>query len=239
MSVSHDQMMHLLSRQLENTNIGSGIIGGRKKRGRPRKVGRPRIRGRGEYEDLYEDEYDGGGAMIGGRKKRMSAATKAYLADYKRSHTRKPRARGRGAMIGGASAQEVYEDMLASNTPMTTTTLKFLKSGIHPYTPKEKIIAQIQAKERRVYEKSTPKERLMQYDNKALEHIRDEVLSEDNMKYLSYPPTGDKYDRTRGRNENYENFEEPPREAARLRVPQSEQGQAALRVYKQALAEES
>lgn len=207
MSISREQMIDLLNSQLESTRMGSGIVGKGKRRTAAsyRPPTRRRARGRGEYE--MEEEYEGSGAMIGGRKKRMSAATKAYLAEYRRTHAPR-KARGRGAMIGGSTPKDYFEEYLGRTGQVPNIEdLQYFKAGIAPMSDKDTIIAKIHGKERRIYGAVTPKSKLDEYSLRGLLNI-DGILDDRAMRLLTWPPPEEYRDRTRGRNDPYVPFKE-------------------------------
>lgn len=175
MSVSRDQILNLLEQTLE----GHGLIGGRRKPRRSRSMPprRRSMRGRGDEEMVIEfDEMPTmnryasvGNGLIGGRKsktksksKRMSAATKAYLAEYRRMHPRRRRGRG---LIGG-SAQEFFNELVdeyLQDNPSATlrqaenyadnvleSQKSRLKLGVAPTKTKESLIRAIRSLERKL-----------------------------------------------------------------------------------------
>ncbi len=175
MSVSRDQILNLLEQTLE----GHGLIGGRRKvrRSRSMPARRRSMRGRGDEEMVIEfdemptmNRYSSvGNGLIGGRKsktksksKKMSAATKAYLAEYRRLNPRRKRGRG---LIGGSTQDYFNElvDEIIYNDPSKTlnqameaarTTITdqkdYLKMGIKPLKTKDQLIRTIRSLEKRL-----------------------------------------------------------------------------------------
>ena len=174
MSVSRDQILNLLEQTLE----GHGLIGGRRKvrRSRSMPARRRSMRGRGDEEMVIEfDEMPTmnryasvGNGLIGGRKKsktkskKMTAATKAYLAEYRRMHPRRKRGRG---LIGGDN-QQYFNDLIDEylyNQPKATlkqakehasrviaAEKEELKLGIRPMGTKDELIRAIKSLEKRL-----------------------------------------------------------------------------------------
>ena len=176
MSVSRDQILNLLEQTLE----GHGLIGGRRKVRRSRSMPHRRrsMRGRGDEEMVIEfddmpmmNRYSSvGNGLIGGRKKsrtkskskKMSAATKAYLAEYHRTHPRRKRGRG---LIGGDN-QQYFNDLIDEylyNQPKATlkqakehasrviaAEKEELKLGIRPMGTKDELIRAIKSLEKRL-----------------------------------------------------------------------------------------
>ena len=174
MSVSRDQILNMLEQTLE----GHGLIGGRRKvrRSRSMPARRRSMRGRGDEEMVIEfDEMPTmnryasvGNGLIGGRKKsktkskKMTAATKAYLAEYRRMHPRRKRGRG---LIGGSTQDYFNElvDEIIYNDPSKSldqamadarATIKEqkddLKMGIKPLKTKDQLIRTIRSLEKRI-----------------------------------------------------------------------------------------
>jgi hypothetical protein len=136
------------------------------------------MRGRGEDMDVMGIEFDEmpsmnryssvGNGLIGGRKKaktkskKMTAATKAYLAEYRRMHPRRKRGRG---LIGG-SAQEFFNELVdeyLQDNPSATlrqaenyadrvleSQKSRLKLGVAPTKTKESLIRAIRSLERKL-----------------------------------------------------------------------------------------
>ena len=176
MSVSRDQILNLLEQTLE----GHGLIGGRRKvrRSRSMPARRRSMRGRGEDMDVMGIEFDEmpsmnryasvGNGLIGGRKKtktkskKMTAATKAYLAEYRRMHPRRKSGRG---LIGGDN-QQYFNDLVdeylynkpdasfgdarAHAASVITSEKENLKLGIRSMGTKAELIRAIRALERRL-----------------------------------------------------------------------------------------
>jgi len=176
MSVSRDQILNLLEQTLE----GHGLIGGRRKvrRSRSMPARRRSMRGRGEDMDVMGIEFDEmpsmnryasvGNGLIGGRKKtktkskKMTAATKAYLAEYRRMNPRRKSGRG---LIGG-NVQDYFNDLVDEiifNDPSKSLeaamasareTIKEqkddLKMGIRPLKTKDQLIRTIRSLEKRL-----------------------------------------------------------------------------------------
>jgi len=175
MSVSRDQILNLLEQTLE----GHGLIGGRRKVRRSRSMPprRRSMRGRGDEEMVIEfdemptmNRYSSvGNGLIGGRKsktksksKKMTAATKAYLAEYRRMHPRRKRGRG---LIGGDN-QQYFNDLVDEylyNQPKATlkqakehasriiaAEKEELKLGIRPMGSKDELIRAIRSLEKRL-----------------------------------------------------------------------------------------
>lgn len=176
------EILNLLSRQV------SAMEGGRRRRRPTRK--------RGGMVDIIEEPQ----VMVGGRRrkttKKMPAALKAYFESKRRKPTRK---RGRGlvggALVGGRTAQEIYDLYEARGEPFPLEMLDLLKAGIVPKTPKETVISQIRQLEKKYGLKQTSAEALKKYTVDALVKIRD--IYRTNGKLLAYPPVKedrDEYD---------------------------------------------
>jgi len=110
-----------------------------------------------------------GDGLIGGRKRRsapkkMSEATKRYLAEYRKLNPRPRRKRGRG-LIGGASQSvydEIVDDLLYTSPKMSSAEAEELargyllqnkdlyKMGVEPRRQKEQLIRGIRGLEKRL-----------------------------------------------------------------------------------------
>lgn len=198
------------------------MAGGRRRRAPVRRRGRGLVGGEGfdAMPDLYQsdrrtpsaiDGYVLGGALVGGRRrkaapKKMTAAVKAYLA-ARRSAGAPRRRRGRG-LVGGASAQEIYDDFVDNDEPIDDLTIRLMSAGIQPSTPKDSLIRRIRSWEKKLGLGQTTAERLRKYTTPALKQILDIYLT--NKQILAYPPT-----KTQGDLWDDERFERPVYQARR------------------------
>jgi len=188
--MDQSEIMHLLRRQV------SAMEGGKRRVGRPRKKGRGmeladlmveggRRRGRG-----LDEMFATGGALVGGKKK-MPPALRAYW------ESKRKKKRGRG-LVGGITAQDMYDRAVVSGTTLKKTDLDYLKAGIVPKPPKEILASQIQHWEEKIGLKKTSKEALMKYTIENLRKIL--TLYIQYRKVLAYPPSKeaiDEYDEER------------------------------------------
>lgn len=212
MSVSRSDILDLLEQSVAH---GSGLIGGRRRRrvGRPRKR---RVRGRGEGEmmsvmsephlemmvrEVIDEKLHGDGVigrgLIGGvrrsrPKKKMSEATKRYLAEYHKLH---PRRRKRG---GASSAQELYDAFLAEadlrgdENPEEFAQREiekrkdFLKLGIVPETRKSGLIKRINTLEKKLGMSPSSHAKLNAYTIKHLDAVLKSLKATQDV--FKYPP---------------------------------------------------
>lgn len=168
--------------------------------GRRRRVGRPRKRRGGEVDGYEMSEMSAmgsglvGGALVGGRRRvgrpKKGVIPPQFLARIE-ALRRKRRKRGRG-LVGGATAQEIYEDYASRGVPIPDGVFKLLKAGVKPMTEKEILIKKIQRVEKQIGLKVTSMEALKKYTKDALGKIY--KLYETNRPLLAYPPTKDNYD---------------------------------------------
>lgn len=173
----------------------------------PMRRGRGLVGGEGfsSIPDLYQmdgqpsmalDGYVLGSGLVGGRRRRkkapkkMSTAVKAYLA-ARRVAGAPRRRRGRG-LVGGASAQEIYDDFVDNDEPIDDLTIRLMQAGIQPSTPKDSLIRRIRSWEKKLGLGQTTAERLRKYTSKALQEILDIYV--DKKEVLAYPPTKDQGD---------------------------------------------
>jgi hypothetical protein len=170
--------------------------------GRRRRVGRPRKRRGGEIDGYEMSAMSAmgsglvGGALVGGKRRvgrpRKGVIPPQFLARIEALRRKKSRRkRGRG-LVGGATAQEIYEDYASRGDPIPDGVFKLLKAGVKPMTKKEIIIKKIQRIEKQIGLKVTSMEALKKYTTVALGQIFD--LYEKNRPLLAYPPTKENYD---------------------------------------------
>lgn len=143
------------------------------------------------------DGYVLGSGLVGGARRRrkkapkkMSAAVKAYLA-ARRSAGAPRRRRGRG-LVGGASAQDIYDDFVDNDEPIDDLTIRLMQAGIQPSTPKDSLIRRIRSWEKKLGLSQTTAERLRKYTTAALQQILDIYV--DKKDILAYPPTKEQGD---------------------------------------------
>lgn len=195
MSVDRSQILDLLEQSIQ----GSGLVGGRKRRKR-------HYRGRGDELMMMMDEmpesrmygdglvgghrrYHGEGVIGGIRKKaktkKMSEATKEYLADY---HSMHPRHRHRGR--GGSSPQEIYNDLILSGKThdQISKDLPFMKAGIYPEKKRDRLIGLIRSQERKIGMRPSDVHRLDEYNLTALQAIFNTLKSDAVKDNFRYPP---------------------------------------------------
>ena len=229
MSVSRDQILNMLEQTLE----GHGLIGGRRKvrRSRSMPARRRSMRGRGDEEMMIEfDEMPSmnryssvGNGLIGGRKKsktkskKMTAATKAYLAEYRRMHPRRKRGRG---LIGGDNQQffnDLVDEYLYNNEGATLADATAhaqaiisrqkdnLRLGIRPSSTKDALVRAIRSLEKRLGVTESLTSHLRQMPKVRLEKLlktlqeeqvilrapsrKEREMAEDEDRYYSYGST--------------------------------------------------
>jgi hypothetical protein len=167
-----------------------------------RRVGRPRKRRGGEIDGYEMTEMSTmgsglvGGALVGG-KRRVGRPRKgvippqflARIAALRRKKTRRKRGRG---LVGGSTAQEIYEDYASRGKEVPPEVLRLLKANIKPMTKKELVIKKIQRLEKQIGLKVSSIEALKKYTTVALQQIY--TLYDKNKPLLAYPPMKDKRD---------------------------------------------
>ena len=224
--MDQSEIMHLLSRQV------SAMEGGRKRRvGRPRKK---RGRGMDGIDAMDEMMMEGGrhplhhlhhlhhgGALVGGkRKKKMPPELMAYFASK-----RKTKKRGRG-LVGGSTAQEIYEKYAEEGRPIPDNVMKLLKLGVHPLTPKQLLVKRVQAIEKKYGLKVSPTEALKKYTTATLQKLLQVYKANPEFAYPPMSKFRDEYDdEDRLEDADYvplvfaEQVEEEPRRARRTGAP--------------------
>lgn len=159
---------------------------------RRRRVGRPRKRRGGEidgYEMSAMSETDGsgfvGGALVGGR--RRGRPRKGVIPPQFRAHIAALRRKKRGrGLVGGVSAQEVYETYADANLEVPDKVLAYLKAGIEPMTKKQQLIKKIMRLEKKIGFTNSTEAKLSKYTIKALEALA--KFYRENGTLLAYPP---------------------------------------------------
>lgn len=185
----------------------SPMAGGRRRRVPMRRAPVRRRRGMGLVggaDDLFAslevpeslDGYTLGAGLVGGRRRRapasrkMPASVKAYFAARKAAGA--PRRRRGGALVGGKSNQEIYDELVDSGQPITPETVRLMMAGIQPATQKDVLIRQIRSWERKLGLGQTTAERLRKYTAAALQQILG--IYKQNKETLAYPPLKDQAD---------------------------------------------
>lgn len=196
--------------------------------GRRRRVGRPRKRRGGEidgYEMSAMSELDGsglvGGALVGGRR-RVGRPRKGVIPPQFRAHIAALRRKKRGrGLVGGISAQEVYETYADADLEVPDKVLAYLKAGIEPMTKKQQLIKRIMRLEKKIGFTNSTEAKLNKYTIKALEALAQ--FYKTNGTLLAYPPIQGLRDES-----GMERFNEP--EYVGITIPGDDGKRSAVRL---------
>jgi len=165
--------------------------GGKRRVGRPRKHYRTRGRGIDGYELSEMHTMDGSG-IVGGRRHvgrpRKGVIPPQFMARIAALKAKKHRRKRGHGLVGGATAQDIYEDFASKGEEVPKEILALLKAGVKPLTRKELLIKKIQRIEAQIGLTKTSTESLKKYKINSLEKIYN--IYNANKEVLAYPPYG-------------------------------------------------